>query len=253
MRNPKHIAITGASSGIGAALALAYAAAGVTLSLQGRDAVRLVAVAAAAQAKGATTVTGIIDVTNRAALESWLQSRDAAVPIDLLIANAGISGGTGGGGESADQVRRIFAVNVDGVINTVQAVLPAMAARRRGQIAVMASLASFRGMPSCPAYCASKAAVRLYGEALRGELSPQGIAVNVICPGYVATPMTAVNNFTMPFLLTVETAATIIVAGLAQNRSRIAFPFPTYAAVWLLGALPPWTTDWMMARLPKKP
>ena len=252
MHNPRHILITGASSGIGAALAAAYAAPGITLSLQGRDAARLAAVAAVAQAKGAIAITGLMDVTDRLALESWLLARDADLPVDLLIANAGISGGTADGGESAAQVRQIFAVNIDGVITTVQALIPAMTARRRGQIAVMASLAGFRGMPGCPAYSASKAAVRLYGEALRGDLAPQGIAVNVICPGYVTTPMTAANSFTMPFLMTAEKAANLIQSGLAHNRARIAFPFPTYLAVWLLAALPPCLTDWIMARLPKK-
>lgn len=253
MHNPHHIVLTGASSGIGAALAQAYAAPGVTLSLLGRDATRLAQVAAAAQKSGATVVTGTADVTVRAALEPWLRARDDSCPVDLLIANAGISAGTGGGGETAEQASRIFAVNIEGVLNTVHALLPAMQARQRGQIAVMSSLAGFRGMPGAPTYCASKAAVRLYGEALRGELAAQGIAVNVICPGYVATPMTAVNNYTMPFLMSAERAATIIKNGLAQNRARIAFPFPTYAAVWLLAALPPGLTDWLMARLPKKP
>ena len=252
MHNPRHIAITGASSGIGAALAAAYAAPGVTLTLQGRDAARLAAVAAVAQAKGATTATGVMDVTDRARLESWLRTRDAELPVDLLIANAGISGGTAEGGESPEQTRRIFAVNLDGVINTVHALLPAMTGRRRGQIALMASLAGFRGLPGAPAYSASKGVVRLYGEALRGDLAPKGVEVNVICPGYVATPMTAVNKFTMPFLMSAEKAAVIIQTGLARNRARIAFPFPTYAAVWLLAALPPCLTDRIVARFPKK-
>ncbi|MGB4100753.1 MAG: SDR family NAD(P)-dependent oxidoreductase [Alphaproteobacteria bacterium] len=252
MHNPRHIAITGASSGIGAALAELYAAPGITLSLQGRNAARLAAIAAAAQAKGAVVATGLVDVTDRAALEEWLLARDMALPVDLLIANAGISGGTASGGESPEQTRRIFATNVDGVFNTIHALLPAMTARRRGQIALMASLAGFRGLPGAPAYSASKATVRIYGEALRGDIAPHGIEVNVICPGYVTTPMTAINQFTMPFLMSAEKAAKIIRDGLTRNKSRIAFPFPTYLAVWLLAALPPCLTDWIVARLPKK-
>lgn len=253
MQNPRHIVITGASSGIGAALADAYAAPGVTLSLHGRNPARLEQVCAAVRAKGAEAVPGIGDVTDSARLTAWLTARDEAAPVDLLIANAGIAAGTGQGGESAAQARNTFAVNIDGAVNTVQALLPVMIARRRGQIALVSSLAGFRGLPGTPAYSASKAALRIYGEALRGELGSHGIAVNVICPGYVATPMTAVNNFPMPFLLSAERAAAIIKHGLARNRSRIAFPWPTYFAVWMLAALPPGMTDWIMARLPKKP
>ncbi|MEJ0062834.1 MAG: SDR family NAD(P)-dependent oxidoreductase [Alphaproteobacteria bacterium] len=253
MQNPRHIAITGASSGLGAALADAYAAPGVTLSLHGRDAARLGKTADAARAKGAEIMTDLGDITDGNAVASWLHECDMAKPIDLLIANAGISAGTGSGGEDAAQAARIFAVNVGGVVNTVQAMIPNMTVRRRGQIAIMASLAGFRGLPSAPAYSASKAAVRVYGEALRGDLAEHHIGVSVICPGYIATPMTAVNKFPMPFLMTPERAAAIIKKGLARNRSRIAFPLPLYAAVWLLAALPPCATDGFMAKLPKKP
>lgn len=253
MQNPQHILITGASSGIGAALALAYAGSGATLSLHGRDSGRLAQVAQRAQACGATVITHQGDVTDRQDLTQWLAERAATMPFDLVIANAGISAGTGSGGETPEQVERIFAVNVQGVFNTVHGVLPAMIRRGKGQIALMASLAGFRGLPGCPAYSASKAAVRFYGEALRGELATTGLQVNVVCPGYIKTPMTAVNNFPMPFLMDADRAALIIKKGLARNRARIAFPFPLYAAVWLLGVLPPGLTDKFLARLPKKP
>jgi short-subunit dehydrogenase len=253
MQNPKHIAITGASSGIGAALAVLYAAPGITLALHGRDRNRLEPIAEHARSKGATVTTRYGEVTDRADLTAWLQQQTATQPLDLLIANAGLSAGTGGGGESAAQAERIFAVNVSGVVNSVHAALPIFMAQGRGQIALMASLAGFRGLPGCPAYSASKAAVRLYGEALRGELLDKNISVSVICPGYVATPMTAENHFPMPFIMTAERAAAIIKQALNRNRARIAFPWPLYAAVWALAALPPGATDWFMARLPKKP
>lgn len=253
MQNPKHIAITGASSGLGAALALAYAGRGITLSLHGRDAQRLAQVADRARAHGAAADTHCGDVTNATDQQAWLAARAAAMPLDLVIANAGISAGTGSGGETHAQATEIFAVNVQGVVNTVHAALPPMQACGKGQIALMASLAGFRGLPSAPAYSASKAAVRLYGEALRGDLLGSGIEVSVICPGYITTPMTAVNKFPMPFIMSAEKAARIIQLGLAQNRARIAFPFPLYAAVKLLAGLPPALTDSFMARLPKKP
>lgn len=253
MQNPKHIAITGASSGLGAALALAYGYNGTILSLHGRDAQRLAQVADRLRAHGATVDIHSGDVTDAADQQAWLTARAAVAPLDLVIANAGISAGTGSGGENREQAAAIFSVNVQGVVNTVHAALPAMRARGKGQIALMASLAGFRGLPSAPAYSASKAAVRLYGEALRGDLLTSGVAVSVICPGYIKTPMTAVNKFPMPFIMSAEKAARIIQLGLAKNRARIAFPFPLYAAVRLLAGLPPAWTDGFMARLPKKP
>lgn len=253
LRDPRHVLITGASSGIGEALALEYAAPGVVLSLTGRDGARLEAVAAAARAKGALVETAPIDVTDRERLADWLTARDSAAPVDLAIANAGISAGTGTGTESDGQARRIFAVNLDGVLNTVQPLVPRMLARGRGQIALMSSLAGFRGVPGAPAYCASKAAVRVLGEAMRADLAPRGVEVSVVCPGFVRSRMTAVNRFPMPFLMDADEAARIVRHGLARNRGRIAFPWPMYLAVRLVAALPGALIDPLLARAPRKP
>ena len=253
MKDPKVILITGASSGIGEALAVAYAADGMTLVLVGRDLERLDSVAAKCRDGGAEVRLATIDVTDARFFAQWLDGVDAMTPIDLVIANAGISGGTAGGVEDDEQVRRIFAVNLDGLFNTVHPLIARMAGRRRGQIALMSSLAAFRGYPGAPAYCASKAAVRSYGESLRGALAPDGIEVSVICPGFVRSRMTAANKFKMPFLMDARRAARIIKRGLARNKSRIAFPFPTYFAAWLTGALPPSLTDPWLRRAPKKP
>lgn len=250
--SPRAILITGASSGLGAALARHYAAAGVRLFLHGRDDARLAAVAAACTKAGAAVEVHVGDVTDAAAMAAWIAACDHAQPLDLVIANAGISGGTAGGPEGADQVRRIFAVNVDGVLNTVLPASAAMTARGQGQIAVMSSIAGFLGLPNAPAYCASKAAVKTLGEGMRGPIAAAGVAVTVICPGYVKTPMTDANDFTMPFLMSVEQAAGLIAAGLAANKARIAFPWPMVAAVRLLALLPPDMLAWLMARLPAK-
>jgi short-subunit dehydrogenase len=177
---------------------------------------------------------------------------DDAAPIELVIANAGISAGTGGGQESEAQLRAIADVNVGGVMNTVAPLLPRLIARRRGQIALMSSLAGFRGVAGAPAYCASKAWVRVYGESLRLELAAHAIRVSVICPGFVRSRMTAVNDFPMPFLMDAERAARIIQCGLAANRGRIAFPWPMAAAVWLLNALPARLADALLTGLPRK-
>jgi short-subunit dehydrogenase len=252
MSPPAAILITGASSGLGEALALAYARSGATLFLSGRDAVRLEAVAACCRVRGADVLPQAIDVAEREAMAAWVAACDARQPLDLVIANAGISAGTGGGGETAEQARAIFAVNVDGVMNTVWPAIAAMRPRRQGQIAIMASLAGFRGFPGAPAYCASKAAVRVWGEGLRGWLGKDGIKVNVICPGFVTTRMTAVNRFKMPFLMDAERAARIMVAGLAANRGRIAYPWPMAAAAWLTATLPDRVMEWIGRMLPSK-
>jgi short-subunit dehydrogenase len=252
MSTPACVLVTGASSGLGAALALLYAAPGATLHLGGRDPARLAAVADACRARGARAELAAIDVIDREAMEGWLNAADAAAPLDLVIANAGVSAGTGRGEESPEQVRRILAINVDGVLNTVLPAVPLMVGRGHGQIALMSSLAAFRGFPGAPTYCASKAAIKTYGEALRCELKPRGVRVSVVCPGYVDTPMTRENTFPMPFLMTAERAAAIIHRGLARNAARIAFPLPLYAGAWLAGALPPWLADPLLARLPKK-
>ncbi len=249
---PKNIVITGASSGLGSALAEHYAKAGITLHLQGRNAQRLEQIAENCRKRGAHVNTRILDVTEEAAMHSWLITADAKTPIDLIIANAGMSAGTGIHGENGKQVREIFATNIDGVVNTVAPLLPIMIERKHGQIAIMSSLAGLRGLPSCPAYSASKNCVRAYGEALRGWLSEQDVRVSVICPGYIETAMTAVNDFPMPFIMSAEKAAGIIATGLAKNKARIAFPGMLYYPTYVMACLPTWLTDPIFSRLPGK-
>lgn len=260
------VLITGASSGLGAALALALARShpGIHLILLGRAQDRLDQTAQRCESHGATVRSAAVDITDRAFLDRWLVDVDAATPIDLVIANAGISGGTAGtppatGGpgeaeaawswETAAQTRAIFATNIDGVANTVLPLIPRMLRRGRGQIAIMASLAGYRGLPGTPAYCASKAAVKVWGESLRATLATGGVGVSVICPGFVATPLTAGNRFRMPFLMSDEKAARIILRGLMRNRGRIAFPWPMAAGVALLAALPDGLAGWLARRI----
>ncbi|MGC2855689.1 SDR family NAD(P)-dependent oxidoreductase [Novispirillum sp. DQ9] len=248
----RSVLITGASSGIGAALAREYAAPGVRLALCGRDAVRLEEVAAACRATGAEVAACVLSVTDAEAVAAWVAEADAAAPLDLVVANAGISAGTGDGSESAEQTRAIFAVNVDGVLNTVLPALAPMRARRRGQVAIVASVAGFRGLPSAPAYCASKAAVKAWGEGLRGWLAGDGVRVSVILPGFVESRITAANRFRMPFLMPAEKAARLIRRGLERDRGRIAFPWPTVFGAWLLSVLPDALADRLTRGLPGK-
>jgi short-subunit dehydrogenase len=268
MAIPAHsILITGASSGFGAALAEIYARPGVALWLGGRDESRLAAVASLCRARGAEVAARRADVTERDAMACWVEECHAARPLDLVIANAGVSAGTSGiakdgGIEEPGQAQRIFAVNVDGVFNTVEPAIPLMRRRAprsdvvpraaRGQIAIVSSLAGFRGFPGAPAYSASKAAVKAWGEALAPILDRDGVAVSVICPGFVVTPMTARNDFPMPFLMTADAAARRTRDGLDRARARIAFPWPTYVAAWLLATLPPAISDRLLSGSPGK-
>lgn len=256
MKSPRTIFITGASSGLGRALALAYAENNTSLFLTGRDEKRLKQTVELCEEKGATITYHAMDICDAERVAAWINDIAEHSSIDLVIANAGISGGTGGqgvnSGETDTQTKKIFDTNVTGVLNTLLPLIPHMKRRSAGQIALISSLASFRGLPSAPAYSASKAAVRFYGEALRGELADAGIKVTVVCPGYIRTPMTDVNNFPMPMLMDADKAAEIIKRRLKKAPARIAFPFPVYFVIWLLGCLPPCMTDWIFARLPKK-
>ena len=254
MSEPGTILITGASSGLGAALAEEYAAPGVRLFLSGRSAGRLEAVATRVRTRGADCETAVVDVCDAAAVKAWVEACDDAAALDLVIANAGISAGTAGrdGAEPGEQVRAVFATNVDGVLNTILPAIERMEARGHGQLGLVASLAGYRGVPGAPSYCASKAAVKVLGEGLRGSLHGKGIRVSVICPGYVRTPMTDVNDFPMPLLMDADRAARIIRRRLARNVGRISFPWPMAAAVWLLQTLPPAWVDPLLRRLPRK-
>ena len=252
IQRPSSILITGASSGIGEALAHRYAASGVFLALSGRDETRLDRVAGRCRNLGALVERKALDVTDQPAMEAWIQSLDCRHPLELVFANAGVSTDTSGLPETADRAQRVLDINIRGVINTVLPVLPYMVERRAGQIALMSSLAGFRGLPSAPAYSASKAWVRSYAEGLRGRYATVGIDINVICPGFVQSRITDHNTYRMPFLMNAPKAAHIIEQGLIRNKPRIAFPFPMHAVVWLIQAMPPSWSDRFLSDLPLK-
>ncbi|MCK8782834.1 SDR family NAD(P)-dependent oxidoreductase [Roseomonas sp. NAR14] len=251
----RHVLLTGASSGLGRALAEALAAPGVTLHLGGRDAARLEATAAACRAAGAEVLPRVADVRDADAMAGWV---GGAGPLDLVVANAGISAGTGGAVEPPGQARAVFATNIDGVLNTVLPALPVLAARPpgpggvRGRVAVVASIAAFVAVPGAPAYCASKAAVQRWTEALDATERRRGVRLSAVCPGYVRTPMTARNDFPMPMLMEPGEAARRTLRGLAAGRVRIAFPRPLYLGARLVGGLPPAWRAALFARLPAK-
>lgn len=248
----KVILISGASSGLGKALAKAYANPGVHLCLCGRNQGRLYDVAAACREKGAEVTTYLFDVTDAFAAQEAILNAESIGPISLLIANAGVSGGVLGETEDSIQTRQVFNTNIQGVVNVVLPALEKMRHRHSGQIALVSSIAGYRGLPSAPAYSASKSCVKAWGEALRGWLKSEGIQVNVICPGFIKTPLTAVNRFKMPFLMEPEKAARKIQKGLCKDKAIIAFPWPMAFSAWIMSALPSCIIHPLLRHLPKK-
>jgi short-subunit dehydrogenase len=238
---PKSILITGATGGIGGALAEIYAEPGITLILQGRNTGRMAQVVAACEAKGARVIARVLDVRELGAYTGWLDEVCAREKIDLVFVNAGVNTSIGrtGEGERWNDVRELIEVNVLAAMATVHRILPSMRARKTGQIALISSLAAYFGLPLTPSYCASKAALKAYGEALRGWLAAEGIRVNVVMPGYVESAMCRNMPGPKPLMWTADKAARYIRRGLALNRPRISFPFPLNLGTWFLSVLPP--------------
>ncbi len=249
------ILITGASAGLGAALAVESAAPGVTLHISARDASRLASTAAACEAKGATVHPVGVDVRDAAGMAAWIAG---AGRLDLVIANAGIGAGTGDGFEDPATARDIFDTNVTGVLNTCLPAITAMAEQApgahglRGRVAVIASLAAFVAGPTAPAYCASKSAVQRWAEARDATERKRGIRLHAICPGFIRTAITDRNAFPMPGLMEPEVAARLTLAGIRAGRLRVVYPWSVYAMSRITGALPPGLRNWMMMRFEPK-
>ena len=267
----KNVLITGASSGLGRALAILYAKSAENIFLCGRNFENLqqtknLCLKNLCLAKNihsdfvANIHLKILDVKDQFASYNWIEEIEQNHALDLVIANAGISAGTALGSESHTQVSEIFQTNIMGAINIIQPAIEKMIKRNSktnstknyGHIAIISSLAGFVTLPSSPSYSASKVAVRFYGNALRLSLEESGVGVSVVCPGYIKTPMTAVNNFKMPFLMEVDKASKIIFNGLENKRAQIIFPRALYYAISLLNWLPNFCQDFILKKLPKK-
>jgi len=239
-KNPTTILITGASGGLGGALAREYARPGRTLILHGRDPLRLAAIVEQCSQLGAQVLSERFDLCDAATASATLHRLAGAQRIDLAIVNAGVSRVIGDGEEAEnwEVARALLAVNLDGALLTVAALLPDMRQRGSGQLALISSLAAYVGLPITPTYCASKAALKAYGEALRGWLAPQGIAVSVVLPGFVDTPMSAQFRGPKPGMISAARAARLIRRGLERNSARIEFPRALAFGTRILAALP---------------
>ena len=260
MKRADSVLITGASSGVGEALAIECARRGVrNIFICGRNAERLAAVvkkceeASSVQAHVAGTV---LDVTDAAATRAWIEECDAAAPLEIVFSNAGI----GTGIENEENVRKTFATNVGGGLNVV---LPAIELFRRNptipdgkprrrQIVITASIAGYAPLSTCPSYAATKAAMKSWALSLRGMLKREGIWVNAICPGFIRSRITDRNTCPMPFFMEADRAARIILDRVDRNVGLIAFPWPMRLGAWLMSALPWRISEFISCLLPEK-
>ncbi len=240
MLSAHSVAITGASSGLGRALAVEYAAPGVVLHLLGRNPTRLEETAGLARQKGAEIRMAAIDVRDSTAMSNFLWDGDASAPIDCLIANAGITHGShpDGGLEDFASIQGIMDVNFGGALNSLLPLIGPMRQRRRGQIVLVSSLAAFAPQADGVGYAASKAALFALAMSLRDALRHEGLSVHSICPGYVDTPMSARYLGWKPLLMSAERAARRIRAGVARDKAVVAFPLPLYFAARVQQILP---------------
>ncbi|HEY7424428.1 MAG TPA: SDR family NAD(P)-dependent oxidoreductase [Gemmataceae bacterium] len=246
--------VTGASSGIGWALARALAAESCKVGLVARRREPLADLAAEIEKSDATVAFATGDVADRGQAISAIREVSGRLgPVDLLIANAGVGAPTIVEPFNVEDVEKMFRVNVLGVVYSLEAVLPQMLARRRGHLAAISSIAAYKGLPGESAYTSSKAAVNVFMEGLRIQLRSKGIAVTTICPGFVKTPMTEVNEFKMPWLLTADEAARRIIRALKRKRKVYNCPWQMSLFMKFARWAPDWLVDRMMHTYNEKP
>lgn len=228
-----------------------FAAPGVALRLVARGSQGLADTAARCRARGAVVETAAIDVRDGAALAARLLAWDAARPIDCVIANAGISHGVApdGAWEGLDGATAQVAVNLVGAMHLIEPLLPAFRARAAGRIALIASVAAYRGLPDAPGYAASKAGLRTYGEGLRAALAPCGVAVTVVLPGFFDSAMGARWVGPRPLAIGLDAAAGRTHRAILAGARRAAFPLPLVVLLRLVDALPAGLSDWAVRRL----
>jgi short-subunit dehydrogenase len=242
-----HVLITGASSGIGRALALEFARQGYPVGLVARRTEALESLAQEVRSAGGTAELAAADVGSEPALTAAVASLEAAQgPVEILVANAGISRKVTAAQLNLADLALVMEVNYLGAVRAAAAVLPGMLERGRGQLVVVSSVAAFRGLPGSGAYSASKAAISNFWEALRGELREVGIACTTIHPGYIDTPLTQKNKYPMPFLVDVNVAARKMVRGIQARKRQVNLPWQMIALMTLVRHMPDWIYDRFM-------
>lgn len=246
MRDPRNIVLTGASGGLGIALAAELSAPERRMLLLGRDPARLDLAASAVRSRGGTPRVARACNTDGERLSTLLREFDAEAPVDLLIANAGVKTGNRKGVEPPGQSARVIDVNLRGTINGIEALLPRMRDRGRGTIAIMGSLAGISPHADLLSYSATKAGLHAYATALRRPLRGTGLRVVKVIPGFMATPMTDRQRGPAPLNVAPDRAARIIARGLASRRTTIAFPKSLIFAAWCAERLPALLSDVIM-------
>ena len=250
--SPGHVVITGASGGLGAAIARRYAAAGATLGLIARRAQELERFAATCAGACATHAADVRDSAAMRAAAADFTSQHG-VP-DIVIANAGVSIGTLTEAPEDEQAfRDVFDINVIGMVNTFQPYIAPMRSRGGGVLVGIASVAGYRGLPGSGAYSASKAAAISYLESLRVDLRGSGITVITLCPGYIVTAMTDKNSYRMPFIMTADEAANKIAVIIEKRKTYAVIPWQMAVVARLMHVLPRFLFDPLAARSRRKP
>jgi NAD(P)-dependent dehydrogenase (short-subunit alcohol dehydrogenase family) len=246
------VLITGAGSGIGRQLALTLAGEGARIAAVDLQAALLDKLAGDLAGK-AELASVVADVTDLPAVRAGVaELAEKLGPIDMLIASAGIGRETAASNFQAEDLNAQINVNLIGVINSIDAVLPGMRERRRGHLVALSSLASYRGLPRMAGYCASKAGVNALLDSLRVELRPEGIAVTTVCPGWIRTPLTAPIQFPPGVMMEVDEAARRILEAIRSRRPFFAFPSRSCWQVRLLRYLPCRISDWLTGRVMRR-
>lgn len=239
--------VTGASSGIGWELAKTLARQQCAVGVLARRQDRLEALVREIQAAGGKAAWAVADVGNRGQTVAAIHAlRDQLGPVDLLIANSGFGVPTFLEPLNVEEVEQMFKVNTLGVVYSIEAVLPEMLQRGKGQLAAISSMAAFLGMPGESGYCASKAAVNMYMHGLRSQLRRRGIWVTTICPGFIETEMTAHNTFKMPWVMKADRAAEIILRAIEKKKKVYCFPWQMNLLIKFARCMPDWFVEWML-------
>ncbi len=246
----KHVVITGASSGIGKDLALVFAEWGAKLALSARRKELLEEVRAAAEKAGTEALIYPVDVTDRAAMQAMADDVLAKWGhVDIVIGNAGIGGLNPADHFDLDIHKRTYDINCMGLAYTLMPYIPSMVARKQGHLVGVSSLAAFRGRPNAASYSSSKSAQGVFLEAVRMDLRKHGIKVSSVHPGFVETPMTAHDEFNMPFKIGVRESSMLIAKALKKGKPRLLYPWPMKWLVRFEGLLPCAVYDWLLPRV----